>query len=861
MAPPEEESDKYLSLEIQSFICQQQTKILHATETKQVVEGLQDVLDRFSLGSKATQSDQVYNKEEFFKRYFVRFTKFLLQPLILDWYGKLSSKERIQCFDVLFNEGPVEETFVALDGSVARLANPRHIAIVASLMSEFVKCNRLVDLFLEQTQGTSVKQEPVGIVANEQLIRCLISLPDRLANKLKLDGSFSQLHPENYFRALASQIALTLEEVHDSLSTTKDCSFQFISELIGRVSLLGQGAHIFSVLLPSFEKWINTTPLWSRICSRVVTRIPDSGLESAMEQLLKGIHDPVLVSKMLGDKILSHSRLKYLLTTKFILFRYYSQISVPYNIVSYLAGCQHRHLLVETLMTILDVWGDQTAVKHTPYDQHAYITRVIILCFAHLNKEEKQIHKHKLLTKLLNGMQSHLESPIEKVRHLGMVTAECITLGLDPNGRTPLKFDYKESEETDLLFALAKKPSAGRLKELKQRFGVFLGIETDAVSKPRNGTQKSKSGIASKSDTTSPGKIEKEVGDDKCVSSDDDDDLKPYDLAEDDASSESAKSPRYLRDCIEGLLESDNPEKTEASLKAVEKLVCAQPDDLEELAVELVKILIHTEDRYSTENFAKIRHSAMVAIATRCPRQIAGYLTEEVFAANYNLQQRIDMLDVLTSSAQQLAVPVELLKERPRPSKFQISKPKAIMSEDKAPNWQAIVQERIESKTRRFGRGSAPVPQAVANKFADVAGNFFYPLLRNFDVKLNTLDLLGKDSFVLARLIQTLSTVMYCARDTVAARAMGATLTEFLWALRYHNEPYVRQALIFSVAMVIVSVSSSLLMADAGSELFDIHDWLKDIVQSDSDTDCRKTALQTLLLFDGVLQSEVSGQT
>ena len=66
-----------------------------------------------------------------------------------------------------------------------------------------------------------------------------------------------------------------------------------------------------------------------------------------------------------------------------------------------------------------------------------------------------------------------------------------------------------------------------------------------------------------------------------------------------------------------------------------------------------------------------------------------------------------------------------------------------------------------------------------------------------------------------------------------------------------------RQSLIFAQAMVAVSVPSSSLVNDAPGELFELHDWLKMIVQNDSDTDSVKSALQTLVLLEDLFKNEV----
>lgn len=338
----------------------------------------------------------------------------------------------------------------------------------------------------------------------------------------------------------------------------------------------------------------------------------------------------------------------------------------------------------------------------------------------------------------------------------------------------------------------------------------------------------------------------------------DDDDLQPYNLDEEDDARDVLKSPKYLRDCIEGLVASEDPSKTEATLKNIEKVVSASLDDLEDVCVELVKVLLHLQDRYSTDRFYELRHNAMVSVTVRCPQQVSCYLTEEFFAPNYNLQQRLDMLNVLADTAQQLSSPSEIQKIRSVPRKYSFQQVSSSSFHQVVPDWQKIVQERIDKKTKRFAKGpTKPQPKPVANKFSSVAGFFFFPLMKNFDSKVNTLDLLGDDTLILGRLVYTLGIVMYSARETPIARNMGTALLEFAWALKYHEEPFVRQALIFAQAMVAVSVPSSTLLSDTPRELFELHDWLTTVVQTDTDADSVKAALQTLVLLEELFKNQV----
>ena len=837
----EQNLDRDLPGEVRRFVRERQNSLANASSSTEAVEPLNDLAELFLRGSlqpgKVPLHKRPALKAEFVSNHFLRIAEFILSSPVIGFYGSFNEEQRKDLFDVFFLCGPSHDSFLVLGDALSKqTTNLKNTKVVVSLLEKFCAEERLVDVFVEQCRlSRSLTSELQKFSQSElesklwgQLITLIVSLPQRVANKMRLKCS-SQFYPEPYFKMVANHILKALDKLHDNLTMSHDCSFKFLGELIGRICMVGQAEKMFAILLPALEKWLATSPLWNRICARLITGIPDGTMEHVAEGLLKAANNPSLIAKLFGDSILSNTKLKYLLTSKFLLMRSYSNTNVLYNIIAYLSGCKQRHLLVEVVHTLLDVWGDRSAIKHTTYDQHFYVTCAVVLSFGHLNTDEKQSEKHTILTKLLVGVQSHLDSPLEKVRRLGMVVAECITSSLEPNGEK-LVFEYAEDDETKLLKSMAKGS--------KERLNVGKA-EKENKKLPRDR-------ITDPQQSSTPRKNEHDDDDD------DDDDLLPYDLDEDGDTSSKSNSPKFLRDCIEGL-------RSDTSLKSVEQLVCAQLDDLEDVCVELVKVLLHLEDRYSTDKFYEIRHNAMVAVTIRCPQQIACYLTEEFFAPNYNLQQRMDMLNVLADAAQQLSAPTEITKTRTVPRKFPLPQADALKSLQAVPEWQKIVQERIEGKTKRISKGpSCPQPKGVINKFAGVAGFFFFPLMKNFDVKVNTLDLLGDDTLVLGRLVYTLGIVMYSARETPVARNMGVALLEFTWALKYHKEAFVRQALIFAQAMVAVSVPSSTLMSDAPGELFELHNWLKITVQSDTNAESVKAALQTLVLLEEIFKNEVT---
>ena len=849
--------------EVRRFVREHQNVLAIASTSIEVIEPLNDVAELFLRGSlqpfKVPLNKRPVLKTEFVNNHFIRFADFLLSSPMTSFYSNLTEDQKKDLFDVFFLRGPSHDCLLALGGALSKQnTNQKSTKVVVCLLEKFFAEGRLVDIFVQQCRVSwnlaSDHQKFSQTVFESklwgQLNTLIVSFPQRVANKMKLKCN-SLFYPEPYFKMVAGQILVALEKLHENLSMSYDCSLRFLGELLGRLCMVGQATKTFSILLPALETWSGKSPLWTRICGQLIVGVPDNTMEHVAEGLLQLASSPTIIGKLFGNSVVTNSKLKYLLTTKFVLMRSYSNINILVNIVGYLSGCKQRHLLLEMVHTIFDVWSDKSAIKHTTYDQHFYITCAAVLSFGQLNAEEKQSHRHAILSKLLVGVQSHLESPLEKVRCVGMVVAECVTSSLEPNGEK-LSFEYAEDDETKLLKSLAKGSFGGNYtgKERKKPGNDVENTVTPLHGATCNGTSTTehKAGFTAKNISNTG------VDDDI----DDDDKLLPYDLNEEDDAGGVSRSPKYLRDCIQGLVSSEDPSKTEAALKNVEKVICAGLDELEDVGVELVKVLLHLQDRYSTDKFHELRHNAMVSVMVRCPQQVASYITEEFFAPNYNLQQRMDMLNILADSAQQLSSPVEIQKERSEPRKFYFPQIHSSSSDQGIPDWQKIVQERIEKKTKRFAKGpTKPQPKIVPNKFASVAGFFFFPLMKNFDRKMNTLDLLGDDTLVLGRLVYTLGIIMYSAKETPIARNMGMALLEFTWALRYHEEPFVQQALIFSQAMVAVSVPSSTLLSDTCGELFELYDWLKTVVQSGTDADSVKAALQTLVLLEELFKNQV----
>ncbi|XP_031559836.1 telomere length regulation protein TEL2 homolog [Actinia tenebrosa] len=841
-----------LSIELQCFVHDQQKRVSSATNVEDIQETLAVIHEVFSQGSLPSFSsldEKKFLKEEFSRKHYVGFADILLREPVINFLPNLDEEHKNK-LDSFFLQGPASECFPVLVGAMSQSSKTNNIKTIISLLEKFVEEKRFVDIFVQKSMNLNQVDTDFTLkqrnFSEKQLVTLIVSLPERVANKLRSKMN-SIFYPDKYFVKVAEQILEAMENLHSRLaSNVKEVSFLFLSEVVGRLCMSGYGKSIVGVLLPSFEKWTMTSPLWSHICQKLIAEIPDHVIEPVIENLLKEAKNPGIVGKLLGDSILTNSRLEFLFTTKFLLLRYYSNVKVLINIIGYLSGCKRRHLLIAALCALFDSWSSNSAITHTPYNQHVYISCCILHITGYLSNDERQTHKHELLKKLLIGVQNHLESPEHKVRRLGMIVAECATAALEPNTER-LSFEYEEDDESKLLKDLSK----GLKAEVMQK--------TDGLKSRKTKMFESKVSLEKSQESELADVIKGRVG--KENDDDEDDDLKPYNIDEEDT--ETQRPLRHLRDCMEALLDnnSDNMEKFESALKSLEKIVCALPGDLDEVCVELMKILLHLQDHFSTDNFQEMRFKAMTAITVRCPVPVAKFLTDEFYAANYSIIQRLDILDVLTASAQELSQPVELKQDKPGSKKFLPPGYNNQMNVESIPEWQRVVQERIEKKTKRFTKGpSKEQPKPVANRFSQVAGHFLFPLMTNYDHKQSTLDLLGDDCFVLGRLIYTLGVIIHSARGTPMVCTMGSAMIEFTWALRYHQEPVVRQVLVFALVMVFTSVPINLLFSERGAELFEVHNWLKDLMERDDNADVKRTAIQALMVLEDAFKREVMPQ-
>ncbi|KAJ8364161.1 hypothetical protein SKAU_G00129920 [Synaphobranchus kaupii] len=747
----------------------------------------------------------------------------------------LSSAQCSQLWDGMFLRGPPDQALLVLMDYIGSSSPNAGLDKVVDLLERYLQSGRLAALLWSRCQGIFSPDSPQ---LKETLLGRLVCLPDLTANRLHPRNRPLFL-PDQYYPLLARELSITLERTCQALRDNQDCSLRFVAQLLGKACMQGHSEHMFKELAPRLSTHTRSDMVWQRVCWRLMEDVPERWMESVVTGLVQAVEGPWTLSRIMGNIAVKNKKAQFVITHKLLLLQYKYETRVVRSLVGYLAQDRDRRpLLVQVLRSLCQTWANSSAVRHTPVEQQLYLSRALLLCLGLLSDSELQGLRPELLQCMLGGMQCHLDNSVMRVRRAGMIVGECLSARMDANG-PQLKFQYEEDEETrELLSMMDPLPAEDTVPEDRPN-----SLQNDQSSEIKG--QSSPEVVAPQTSS---------VGQDCESELDSDDELTPYDMSEDKEMTKAAP-PLYLRECLEALLTSEDPERVELSLRAAAGLVRKNISTAREVSVQLTKVLLHLENKYNTSGFLSQRQAAMIALTVMDCIPVTEFLTTEFYSLNYSLRQRLDILEVLALSAQELSEPItekNLLTQGNQPATTVMP----FDPSDSPLHWQQVVERRIQSKTRRFAKGVVQPPaSACPNRYAPVAGFFFFPLLRNYDRPQVTFDLLGSDHLVLGRLIHTLGLLVHLAVNAPVATQMGRSLLDFVWAVRYHADQMVRRGVLFAICSVFLSMPNQNLLSELSDHLLETRAWLADVAEEDPDTDCRSLAMQCLVLLEKSLKT------
>lgn len=686
------------------------------------------------------------------------------------------------------------ESLRALTTALNETKDERKICVISVLLENLLKSDAIFSGIVDacRYEVQSYMQEEELDQAWSNITQILVSLPNRVSNKLQFDTSKSYT-PQVYMKTLCFHISRAISFVNDGLCK---CNIEprtiALSSLISKIVISLKPVN-FICFVDILEEWcFENKKNERRLIENVFRELNSAAIEYIATLFLKHC-DPKLGVRSVFGNLLMEQNWKYILTTKIPLMHYYEDEKLIVNLISYLSCFLNENILSELLIKLLEVWSDGSILNHAPVEQHEYITKLIILSVKTCKDRLKQTERDQCQKLLLSGVSVHLECTNISLRAMGMMTAEICINSLSTADDVPkLKFDYDNMPiKVSKLLESLKNLNASTVdaKEQYERSGeliteniIFdslssrkiyeLGIECDILPDLEKKLTHEKiedspctlKNNSIKDNPTRKNEAEQPVKQDSENASDldSDDDLVPYDMNDDKPSKK--ERPMYLRDVRDNLTDErtiSDPDIFSESLSVCEELILAQlPNDDVSFAIELLQLLVTLKQHCYVENFELVIFKSCVAIVTVYPKESAEFLCKEFYEdiSKYSLNQRLLFLDILAESAKQLskihidASNVEVdttIKEKRIPSRISLfmdteERKKQVWyeedididlkaSEEQSINWREIVDKRIASRTRRFAHNSlSKAPKTYINHFGNVVSSFFYPLLHGF---------------------------------------------------------------------------------------------------------------------------------
>lgn len=727
----------------------------------------------------------------------------------------------------------------------------------------------------------------------DHFLQQLISLPDKIANKMKTE--FPRTFELRPFSAVLMVDAIKTFHVLckiNKLEQLKVYDMRFLSKLISKVFVHFKG-----------DKFVSTNAL--RLMSLVAEQ---EEFRESIRDVMSGLQRQAIeiVAQLAFESETKHRRLAYMfggfwkkssewifvLTKKLPLLSLRHDDRLIENLAYFLAT-EDASTMEKLLMELLVVWSTKSHVIDAPFEQHFYVTKLLVLMTKYLTSPKD--HADNIKRQLFNGMETHIGSSDEQLKVLGMITAETVLgiIDFDAKDEDKLKFDYSDVDReimknvvqvikdlpcravsADTLEMLEAPEDAEVVEIMDQLMSIVENRENVYSNEVKIADVKLEPSSQVETPLATPTPSQ------SALDSDDDDDLQAYDDP-DDLPSRNDKQPKYLLDLIQAFTTKENledSERFELAVTSAESIIKQQlANHHTDLAVDLLRIFIGLEKMCYMEDFDELKMKIMIAICAVYPKETAQHLSQEfnTESSTYSMNKRMLMLDVLTEVAKHLSKLEKPQRSETSPAtvatgqkqnKLLIKLHQELENRNKM-DAQKIIRERLLAKTRKIAtRTKAPDADSGVNRFAEVAGWFFFPLVHGFGRKQlvfssGTNLKSDFDNLLLVKFLHTISVMMLCAENSLVAPKMAKEIMNLSVFLRYHEQSKIRLAVLHMVATIVLAVPRKILASQFAQDINEFVNHLSMIVKStvvnyEPDKDCREFAKQLIGMFQETLQAE-----
>ncbi|KAI4343658.1 hypothetical protein L6164_010980 [Bauhinia variegata] len=831
--------------------------------------------------------------------------RFLLLDVASNWLPCFPFSAQRHVYDVFFVCGLVTEVvqilvpFLQQNGSDGLDINAVHSNSERLLVLCMLENNGLLQIAREFGGPSSSKA-----LANEwikpdlsRVAQIVASIPDKARMKAP-----TLLSSDLFFKQIIAQL-LSLSEESDMIPPIKtdtpdeiglNGTLLFVGEVFSRICRRGSSdllsseviyqilSHVKNCLSSNndsdIKELLESNPnsgFWSRLMEAI--RDPYS-MERLSEQILHQLASQhaddiqaYWVLWLLFNRTFKHrASVRSMFVDKFLLWKVFPLSCLTWILQFAVHECPpdttlsgNRPGLLNTVQHLVAVWCKKEFVQTASIEQQAYISAALGLSMETMSKEELDETKD-VLHLILQGVSCRLESPNHLVRKM----ASSIALVFSKCVRSRRDSDFSSNKGTDV-----------SVKGKKKKLLEFNVPDPDEIIDPASLNLES---FSDDDDDDDSGSENSDASSDSS--------LQPYDLSDDD--SDLKRKFSQLTDVVAALRKSDDADGVERALDVAEKLIRASPDELKHMARDLARTLVQVrcsdisveEEEGSAE---EKRQRALVALVVTCPFESLDTLNNLLYSPHVDISQRIMILDVMTEAAQELAELKTVKLKRQTSSLISVvsdTRPWFLPSNTGPPgarswkeisgtgtllNWSNIYERELppkpnqvkKGKTRRWSLRSPSIHENQMefshNKFPVYAAAFMLPAMEGYDKKRHGVDLLGRDFIVLGKLIHMLGVCMKSAAMHPEASALAPSLLDMLRTreICHHKEAYVRRAVLFAAACILVAlhpsfVASALLEenVEISSGLEWIRTWALNVAESDTDRECYAMAMTCMQL-------------
>ncbi len=851
-----------------------------ANELSKVKDLLRDSIKELLMKEK---------REKFIKEQYPDLANALLRRVAVDWISCFDKKDRIELFESIFVDisiAPLPESIIALAAGLkrqmelrnegSRVAECKRLGVVSSVLRKVITKSNIEALIRCLYQRNKTWHSIQYKAMEGALIQVIVSLPDRTRNAEESLFRTSQTITEKktiipnvkiYFSRICKAL---FSELRDTNSV--DVAACWISKLcmIGQSKIVASSWIETFVLLSSSSSSSSSLNTKSLHCD-VLSKLRSGTLEYLAREMIIELVDKskkeqgfvlngLFLREMLREK---SSFLRTILSNRMLRGggRWCVSCDAIRLVVDMLASCEKK-VFHTCLQTCMDAWSDTSFSKNGGYLAQRHIVVAVVRYLHHARNE---VGRSPHVSAILKGVQLRLDSSRHRIRKLSMIVATRFSESLSntKSSTTSLRFDdcdlsvkeisemldEKDDEliEKNVLFQFEKtKEEAEKENEEEDRGEEGEEEEEDEIDpdKPvfkNNNIFETQDLTAELLKAEVHRQIEQDTYDeyDEYDSDDSEASMEEYDTSDyskkpndEDIDFKPTKVPTFLRDCIDVLHKNDNAQLMSETLANLPSLIeKSRSDDVHTMAAALLKALLHLDDKYAMPDFSRSCYQSSVKITVASPSRCLRVLIDETFGPERSVGDRISSLSILGGAARTLSSLSEDQVTKTKERKNQSSK---------------IVPV---GKSRRWGSGRRDAIPSQANRFAPLAGDFFFSLSSQFGRPFRSPDGIASKAsmltsgfeLILIRYVETLGLLIRCARLSSSNPKMCSTMVRIALALRYHENADVRLAVLHSIFCIIEACDVNKSVYDViAQDVTELLVWIELCAAGDSNLKCRE---------------------